>query len=680
MKFPYLMLRDFVETRLDADEVGELLTMAGFELEGIDSVEGDAVLDIKVMSNRGDGLSVFGLAREVLAKDSEAAPTDLYKRACLRFPAESDHLVADGAIRIETPDCTRYAYRVFAGTTNAVAPDLIQQRLRQAGMRPISLLVDLTNYVMLEVGQPLHAFDFNLLKGETIVVRRAAAGETLTTLDGVLHDLRDGQMMICDLDRPIAAAGIMGGAETEVSATTTRVLLESAHFESRSVRRTRKQLGLNTEASYRFERSVDPEGVVGALNRFAELLALGGGGFEPEPGVLDVYPSPPPIRTVKVRHSRAEALLGITLTPSESAGYLKRLGFGVEGDGEPYSVTIPTWRPDVVREEDVVEEIGRIYGFDRIPERLPRGTTIRGGTQGALKTVDELRSQVVRAGYIQILSHTLRDLHALDARGERIGPRQPAGPDTAYLRNSLLPGLAEAFRRNGGRDLHLFEIGKVFAKGPGQGGSPVIELRKLAAVTQGLLYPPARPKEQPPLADFFSLKAGLHAVLNRCELSPTTSGDERYHPGRAAAILEPSSKSVLGYIGQIHPNAAAAAGLPADLCMAEIDLDGLEGSTTKVHYRPVSRNPAVRRDITVTIAKAVPYADLERALRLATGQVLERLWLVDLYEGPGVEDGEHAVTFGLQLRKFGENFTDEEANLVRDVAVKALFELGGKQR
>src|SRR5579862_8383975 len=346
MKFPYSMLRDFVDTSLGADEIGDLLTMAGFELEGIETVEGEQVLDIKVVSNRGDGLSVFGLAREVLAKDESSTPTKLYERADQRF--KSDLAQVPGAkqvsVTIETPDCTRYACLIFEGLQNTSAPDWIQKRLMRAGQRPISLLVDLTNYVMLELGQPLHAFDLDKLAGPAIVVRRARTGEKLTTLNGDEHELRPDQMMICDAEKPIAAAGIMGGLETEVGNSTTRVLLESAHFLNTSVRRTRKQLGLSTDASYRFERSVDPDGVVAALERFAELLAQVNGGAGRVPGVIDVYPNPEKRRAVEIDFKRAESLLGMPISRDEASGYLKKLGFTVSAN----EVVPPSWRPDVV--------------------------------------------------------------------------------------------------------------------------------------------------------------------------------------------------------------------------------------------------------------------------------------------------------------------------------------------
>ncbi|MBL8040709.1 MAG: hypothetical protein JNM04_05120, partial [Chthonomonas sp.] len=276
MKLPVQTIRDFVNTPLDANAIGDLLTMAGFELEGIEEVEGQQVLDIKVMANRGDGLSALGLAREILAKDHAATATELYQKTSARAAQGNSVAPAPNQtakVTIETPDCTRYACLIYRNIKNGPSPEWLQQRIRATGQRPISLLVDVTNYVMLELGQPLHAFDLDKLNGQQIIVRHARSGEKLTTLDGTDHDLQPNQMMICDADRPIAAAGIMGGQETEVSDTATNVLLESAHFVNTSVRKTRKQLGLNTDASYRFERSVDPEGVVTALARFAELLA-----------------------------------------------------------------------------------------------------------------------------------------------------------------------------------------------------------------------------------------------------------------------------------------------------------------------------------------------------------------------------------------------------------------------
>lgn len=670
MKFPYAMLRDFVETSLDADQIGDLLTMAGFELEGIDEVEGDHVLDIKVMSNRGDGLSVFGLAREVLAKDADSRPTELYRQAVARFPQPDSGKALSGTVSIETEDCTRFACRFFRDLPAGHAPEMIQKRLRQAGMRPISLMVDLTNYVMLELGQPLHAYDQATLKGERIVVRKARPGEKLTTLNGDEHELREDQMMICDAEQPIGAAGVMGGLNTEVTVGTGRILLEAAHFLNTSVRRTRKQMGLNTEASYRFERSVDPEGVVAALNRVRVLLAESLGQDCAMEGIEDVYPAPPKPVRLDVRMSRTLRLLGMPVTTAEARRYLEALGFGVGGDGEPFQITAPTWRPDIVREDDVIEEIGRVHGFDRIPEVLPVGATTRGGQSAVERTVDKIRHRLLEAGFSQCMSHSLRDEHPLDRESGRIGPRVPASPEHAVLRNSVLPSLTDSARRNGGRDVHLFEIGRVFWQ---DGGYQ--ERRDLGILSQGNLFPPNRAKEPVPTADFFTLKGVLGTLGGNLELRTPPEPDPRFHPTRQALVLG------VGAMGELHPDIAEEIGLPAGTVLAELNLDALvEKLSEDIHYHPISRNPSVRRDIAFVVDKAMPYAQLENAITLACGDALEKHWLFDVYDGTGIPAGHHSLGIALQLRKVGENFTDEEANLVREKAVAALEALGATMR
>lgn len=672
MKFPLSMLRDFVQTSLDADAVGDLLTMAGFELEGIEVVEGEPVLDIKVCSNRGDGLSVFGLAREVLAKDASAKATDLYRAAVAGFPMAEVPAGSTSLVSIETPMCTRYAAMTFSGVKNGAAQDWIQLRLRQAGMRPISLIVDLTNYVMLELGQPMHAFDQATLKGGRIVVRMAKPGEKMATLDGTEHELAANHMMICDAERPVAVAGVMGGLDTEVSDSTTEVLLESAHFVNTSVRKTRKQLGLSTEASYRFERSVDPEGVVAAQRRFAQLL-----GATPT-SLVDMYPSPPKVRTLALRISRAVRLLGMEVGADEARGYLERLGMKVEGDGEPFTVTVPTWRPDLEREDDLVEEIGRVHGYERIPEQLPQGSTPQGGVFGFEEQVDRLRSALVDAGLVQIISHSLRDRHPLDADGERCGPRNPASPEMAFLRNSLLPCLADAARRNGGKDVHLFEIGRVFV---GAGGA---ESMQASVLSHGALQPGHWRDGGSPNADFFSLKGMLLEALPLAGLDAEhitfkPSNDHRFHPTRQATVIAYGVPA--GVMGELHPDLVAESGLGAAPCAAELSVEALfQGWFDSAEYRIVSRNPAVRRDIAIAVDKAVAYAQISRIVAEAAGEVLERQWLFDVYEGKGVAEGQHSLSIAMQLRKAGSNFTDEEANQVRDRVVAALGAVGATQR
>lgn len=677
MKLPVSMLRAFVTTSLSDGELGDLLTMAGFELEGMEEVEGESVLDIKVMANRGDGLSALGLAREVLAKDSGAAATDLYQRAGQRFtmPAESPLAIP---ISIEAETCTRFAARIFENVENGDSPEWLAAAMRRAGMRPISLLVDLTNFVMLELGQPLHAYDLALLHGPAIIVREARAGEKLTTLDGKEHELQPGMLMICDADRPVGVAGVMGGADTEVSAETKTCLLESAHFTNSQVRATRKKLGLNTDASYRFERSVDPEGTVAALNRFAELYAQITG-KTCSAGLTDVRKPLPARAPTQLVPEKARELLGMPVTDEECRGILKRLGFSVSDGG---LVTAPSWREDIVEHHDLVEEIGRVYGYERIPEWMPQGTTPKGGVHDLYSVIDTAKKTMLRCGLDQMMSHSLRDVHPLDFNPlRRVTVRNPHSPEMAYLRSSLLPGLAEAALRNGGRNLHLFEIGKVFVQGDYQ----IDESPELAILTTGELIEKHWAQGPAPVADFWSLKGIVvelgHLIRDGISFGLPRLPDHRFHPTRQAGVLVDKGRLWVGTIGQIHPDIAEQIGLPEETFMAELDLLVFyQNPDEDLRLKSISRNPAARRDIAVLFSKEVSYEEIEKAIADACGSVLEKQNLFDVYAGKGIPDGHHSLAINLQFRKLGENFTDEEANTVRDQAVKALEALGGKLR
>jgi phenylalanyl-tRNA synthetase beta chain len=627
------------------------------------------------MANRGDGASVVGLAREVLAKDETAVKTALYERAEVRFYS-SDQSDAEcsrlASVSIETPNCLRYAFRVFEGVKNGPSPDWLRDRLEKIGQRPISLLVDLTNYVMFETGQPLHAFDLDRLAGARIIVRQARVEErTFTTLDGQERAVTPDDMMICDAERPIAVAGVMGGLDTEVSDKTTRVLLESASFSHTSVRNTRTRLGLHTEASYRFERWVDPEQAIAALNRFAELYEQATGVW-PVRGVVDAYPSPVSREPIRVRMSRVSKILGVSVPLEDAVRHLGKLGFAMRpGDGE-IECTAPTWRNDVEREDDLVEEIGRVHGYEKIPELLPRGATTRGGVFGEDALVDAVRADLLACGFTQTVSHSLRDLHPLDAPGERVRVRNPHAPEIAHLRNSNLPCLADAANRNGNADLRLFEIGKVFAPQEKFG------LAILAVGTDGFEDWQKRPS---PTFDFFSTKGVVEHLCRRVRATivAVEAADARLHPTRQALVKVDGEPC--GRFGQIHPLVAEQCGLLAATVIAEFDLSALvRAREVEPHLTEISRNPATRRDIAIAVAKTLPYSEIEGAIRGACGDVLERQWLFDVYEGKGIEKGHHSLAIALQLRKIGANFTDEEANQVRDRAVQALEALGARLR
>ncbi len=678
------MLQDYVETALTAHQIGDLLTMAGFELEGIEEVDGEWVLDIKVMSNRGDGLSVFGLAREVLAKDLASQPTTLYNRAAARFQdvnTPEAFSIENETARIESESCRRFAVRGFSGVNaKDSSPTWMQKRLEVSGVRAISLLVDLTNYVMLELGQPLHAFDRDKLAEGRIVVRDAKSGEKLTTLNGIEHELA-GQMMICDAAKPVGVPGVMGGLETEVTDSTTNLLLESANFVNTVVRKTRKQLGLATEASYRFERSVDSDGVVAATKRFTELLLASQPDIQVS-NIVDLYPGQQTFAPVRLRISRAVILLGMEISTAQAENYLSRLGMDVSLSGEDLMVVPPSWRPDIIREEDLIEELGRVHGYELIPEAYPAGSTPLGGSKGPYLMQDRVREMMLRSGYTQVISHSLRDFHPLDDQQlERVAPRNPASPEHCVLRNSLLPSLSDAARRNGARELHLFEIGKVFF-----GKVSYTENLCWSILSQGSLMPENRKGDKSTQADFYSLKAVIESVfeylgvLHLVTFRKPNFEDARFHPTRSASIDFGEEMEYVGRFGQIHPEAAKEAGLEPDTVLAELDLEWiLDLSEPTLEIKSISRHPAVRRDIAILVDKALPYEKIEKAISNGGGEVLEKQWLFDVFEGANIPEGKHSLGIGLQFRKHG-NFTDEEANQVRDRIVAALESLGATLR
>jgi phenylalanyl-tRNA synthetase beta chain len=429
-------------------------------------------------------------------------------------------------------------------------------------------------------------------------------------------------------------------------------------------------LGLSTEASYRFERSVDPEGTVAALNRFAELLAEVDGGASLIPGVIDVEGELPSAEPIQVRIPRTCQLLGMEVSPSEAVGYLERLGFEVQGSGEEFEVIPPSWRPDVVQEYDVVEEIGRVHGFDLIPEAPLTGTTTQGGVFGLDKFIEDARDVAMRLGFVQNISSSLMDAHPLDdPHGTRIGPRNPNSPEMSLLRNSLWPNLADNARRNGGANLRLFEIGAVFGV-----PKPDSEVRKLALILTGGAQEAHWENLPEPPPTYFTLKAAIEETLGGHSPEWKPANDARLHPTRQAS-------TGFALIGQIHPDLAEELSLPAETFLGEVDLLAIYNQGAEARKaRPISRNPSVRRDIAVLVDKSVPYARLNEAVATACGDLLEKQWLTDVYAGKGIPEGKHSLTLALQIRKMGENLTDEEANQVRDQAVAALAKLGASQR
>ena len=662
-------LADFVASDAGAAEIGDLLTMQGLELERMDDSELGPVLDFKVTPNRGDCLSVLGLARELSAKDPvRFAPTELF----LRVARSSAKTAAPKLIEIQDRDlCPRYALGIVKELPSGQTPDRIKRRLTAAGMRPISLMVDITNYVMLELGQPLHAFDLEKLQGSRIVVRQAKPGEKIKTLDAVDRSVTPPMLMICDAEHPVAVAGVMGGEDTEISPATRNILLESAFFDPVSVRKTRRALGMSTEASYRFERHVDPAGVVRAIERCAELIREATGS-DVLSEIQDLaFPTEAP--EVALREAKWNHLLGLKIPLASAAASLQSLGCSVRECQSGLCVTPPSWRADLRLEEDFVEEIGRLWGYEKIAEALPFGSTPLGGEEPKARFRSRVAEAMADIGFTEVVNHTLGSPSPLDPQTEPVQLRNPAAPELAYLRRSLLPGIAKSAAKNRGRALSLFEIGHVVSKSS--------ESRSLGILFSGEIDPGHWEHSSKTRADFFAMKGAIEELLSTLGRSPTfaDSSDPRFRAGRRAQVSV--GGSTVGIFGEIAAEIAEELDLPQGCLAAEVDIDALFDCEEQPRiYTAVSQFPAVRRDIAFVIDKSVQYAKIESAISSAVGDIAERIRLFDVLSGKGVPEGKHSLGVALLLRAEDRTLTDEEANEARARAFGAVAALGAIER
>lgn len=676
MQVPLEWLKQYLDIEASAEEIATRLTMGGLEVEGIEESATGPVLDVYITPNRGDCLSMVGVAREIAA---------LYGLP-LRIPSppfsrEGGAVTALTSVTLQDPDlCPRYAARVVQGIRIGPSPQWMQARLEAAGQRPINNVVDVTNYVMLELGQPLHAFDLDRLAEKRIVVRRATAGEKFTTLDEVERELTDSMLVIADGEKAVAIAGVMGGQNSEVSETTTTLLLESAHFDPLAVRRASRVLGLRTEASYRFERVVDPEGVRRAVDRACELLHEIG---QPEAveGVVDVYPHPVAQRSVTLRVTRAIELLGMDLTSHLCADSLRALGFEVRTESHDATdvlhVQVPAFRPDITLEEDLIEEIGRIYGYENIPETLPGGATTQGGDSVEGEFISRLKRTLTTCGLQEVVSHSLTAPSFFDAPADaarQVAVRNTLSADIGGLRRSLLPTLldvAQLNARHGQQHLALCEVGRVWQNEPGDDGPIPVEYIAVAGLLAGPLTEAGWQKDTPPLVADFALARGIverlfaelgiqdatfRALQDRADQLP------QFHPGRTATISLRGGHPD-GIVGEVHPNVAAKLGLRERVYVFEIGLNALVEATAAAQgdgFRPLTRFPAVVRDIAPHLPENVSYAAVASAVRTANEPLLEDFRLTDVFRGGPLREGTKSLTLSLTFRAADHTLSEAE--------------------
>ncbi|MGI4789919.1 MAG: phenylalanine--tRNA ligase subunit beta [Janthinobacterium lividum] len=674
MKIPIEWLREFVNTPLDDDALAAKLTMAGLEVEEITASDDGPVYHTKVTPNRGDWVSVVGSAREA------AAALDItLSRQMSPLPDESEDIRRWAGVRVEDPVlCPRYTGKLIRNVVFKPSPPWMQARLTAAGMAPRNVVVDVTNYVMLELGQPLHAFDYATLPEGQIVVRSAAEGEKITTLDGTERSLTPDMLVIADRNQPVAIAGIMGGSETEISETTKHVFLESAHFDPGTVRRTSKTLGLMTEASYRYERFIDPALAPIALERACDLLAELADG-EVVLGRIDLYPKPLREQVISLRPSRTNAILGTQLDEAAIAGSLRRLGLAVEASSEPLVVTVPTFRPDLVREIDLIEEVGRMIGYDTLPETLPTTGGRGGGDAPMGRLTAYLRTLLIGLGLSEAMTHSLAPPSAFDDPREeahRVQIRQALSAELSGLRQSLVPNLLEALARNLRQrqpEVKLFEVGKVFSLGKEAG--EYLEPRRAAAVLTG------------PSIDFFTAKGLVEALGTALHLPRLDfAADERpqMHPGRSAAVS--LSGQILGYVAELDPDEAKAhLDIPATagrIAIIELDADVLLAHADPVlRYTPLPRFPATSRDLAVVVDLATPYGLLENtAWEAVSAALTESITLQSIYTGDRVAEGRKSVALRLTFRASDRTLTDAEVDAQVSAAESLLAEKAGAER
>ncbi len=711
MRVPHSWLMEYIDEDISAEEMAEELTMGGLEVEEIeewDSADGnatDTVLITSVTSNRGDLLSLLGIARHAAAllRCDLIVPDLTIPEIADPNRGEDEVEQGDTTITIEDHEgCPRYSALRFVGIEVRESPDWMRYRLEAAGARPLGNVVDATNYVLLELGQPLHAFDHKLLVKGHVIVRRAEPGEKLMTIDENTRELTEDDLVIADEKGAIALAGVMGGVDTEMRERTTDMLLESAHFNPTMVRRTAQRLTMSTEASYRFERFVDPNLTLPALARAAQLLEETGGGEVVGPA-MDVRAEDFTREPIELRPARTNWVLGTELETDEQVELLERLGLETQldtGDAEkaaedlperdwlrPYpeegqalerlTVQVPTRRPDLEREIDLIEEIAIIYGYNNLPTTLPKSITGSGVRTREQKLEDRVSEVMRGAGLCENVSYSMMgecdlDFLALGADAserEALSLRDPAAENQELMRTTLLPGLLTAAQYNVRRrveEVALFEIGRVFLD-VGEGKLPE-ERQTLSALCMGSARTSTwnLPDEYEDM-DFFWLKGVLEQLFNRLNIDTVTferGEHDSLHPGRSAQVLMDGAP--VGHIGEIAPDVQAAYDLPEPACVLEIDLESvLTEASLLATYEPQPKQPAATRDLALVVDDDEDHtgARLVEAAEGAGGDYLESVRIFDVYTDPErLGEGRKSVAMRLTFRHPERTLKDEEVD------------------
>lgn len=679
MKVLLSWLREYVDVPYSVEELEERLPMLGLGIEGITRAGEDAVIDLEIPANRGDLMSIRGVARELAAASRTAA----------RFPAVTlpeDVVSIEERTAVEVTDytlCPRFTARMIEDVRVGPSPSWLARRLESCGVRSINNIVDVTNYVMLEMGQPMHAFDCDRLTGHRLVVRLSRPGERLTTLDGVERSLDAQALVVADAERAAGIAGIIGGGETEIGPETRRVLLEAASWNPAMIRRTSRRLGVRTESSARFERGIDTAGIPPVQTRAIRLMQELAGGRVLR-GMIDRYPEPVPARSAELRWSRVARLLGLEIPQTEGLAILRSLGFEVASQGDVVRVTVPSHRRDVEREEDLIEEVARHYGYDRIPSTMPVEIMGQGMRAASLDAEDAVRDALVRAGLVEALTLSLTNPAALETLRlpadhpwrQMAALSNPMVEEHSHLRTTLLPALVNVARVNVSRDvadIQIFELGRTFHPEDGR----VVERRRLALLMTGRTQqgtwnlPPGSVT-----ATYYHLKGVVEGLLDELHVGGgaiVVHPSPWLHPGRAAQLTVRGE--AVGTLGELHPEVAAAHDLPSGVYVAEIDLDALLAHAVLTpQFAALPRYPSVRRDVALVLPDSVPASAVDAVIRDVGGPLLESVALFDVYTGPPIPAGQRNLAYALSFRSLDRTLTADEVEEAVETVRQALRE------
>lgn len=629
----------------------------------------DVIFDISITPNRGDALSHLGIARELSA---------IFNLPLHRDPLSTEDGDGDVAssikVNIENNElCSRYGARIVHNVKVGPSPDWLKERLEKVGLRPINNVVDITNYVMLDIGHPMHAFDLSEIEGNQIIVRTAIKDEKITTLDEIEHKLDSSMLVIADSAKPVALAGVMGGLHSSVKESTTSILLEAACFNPISVRKTAKKLGMASDSSYRFERGVNIDNVPIALNEAAKHLQETASG-KPMKGIVDVYPKPEILKQIRLRSRRFNKVIGINLSPGQIETYLLRLKLEARRDGEDVIVSVPPYRHDLEMEVDLIEEVARMYGYNNIPETLPAITSVPQLPKPIQKIETRLRNHLISSGFSEIITYSFIPECVDEAFNEKqaLKLKNPLSEDLGAMRTSLKWGMHDALKRNVLNDefsLKFFEIGKVFHPAAGELSE---EHSRLCLGFCGAIDP-LNWKKHNESYDIFVVKGLLQNIgqLFRLKLRFAPSSNSLFHPANQMEIS--IGKTCVGALGQLHPNFIDNKKMPKSIYLAELDLGAMAKVTNEVAKMvPITSLPPVRRDLALLSPVEVPHRDIIKILQTEGKKLLEDCHLFDVYQGKGIEDGYRSMAYSLTFRGADKTLTDAEIQPLIDNMVAKL--------